>query len=209
MIDEHRRKEIYTSAFQFMIDNDISTIPVWTEDICIKLNIQLAGLSDIIRDTGMSKEAVFAIWGNEDGVMQSHGTVCKISYNDTMPLLRRRFTIMEEIAHMWLGHIKDKRFNIFNQEYDEATYNRYEEEARTWAGLVLCPPQYFYCYNSKMTSFFFQNIYNVSSGCAKARMGILCKFESEIKECELYKRLPHVALDQHYIKSLFPFKKAT
>lgn len=100
MIDEHRRKEIYTSAFQFMIDNDISTIPVWTEDICIKLNIQLAGLSDIIRDTGMSKEAVFAIWGNEDGVMQSHGTVCKISYNDTMPLLRRRFTIMEEIAHM-------------------------------------------------------------------------------------------------------------
>lgn len=203
MIDEDRRKEIYNSAFQFMIENNISSIPVWTEDICQKLNIELIRMTDIIRDTNLQKEDIFKIWGNEDGVMQAYGEICKIAYNNTMPIHRQRFTIMEEVAHKLLKHINNERFNIFNQSYDDKIYKRYDEEARMWAGLVLCPPQYFYSYEKEMTQNLFKNLYKVSSSCAKVRIDVLCKFESEIKECSLYKSLPKIKIDYYYIKRVF------
>lgn len=206
MIDEYRRQEIYSIAFKFLIENNISTIPVWTEDICKQLNIRLVSLSDIVRDSGLSEEEVFACRGNEDGVLQSYGNTYKIALNDRKPLKRQRFTIMEEISHRLLGHISDERFNIFSQAYDEATYRRYEEEARMCAGILLCPPQFFYDeYNKQMSSNFFETVYNVSAPCAKTRIDILSKYEYEIKSCELYKSLPRINLDKDYIADAITF----
>lgn len=199
MIDEDRRKEIYNVAFKFLIDNNISTIPVWTEKLCQKLGIELVSLSEIIRNTGLTEQTIFACWGNEDGVLQVWSNVYKIAYNDKMPIKRRRFTIMEEISHKLLDHISDERFNIFSQLYDEATYQRYEEEARMCAGLILCPPQFFYnTYYRRIPKDIFKSVYNVSGHCAEARIGVLSKFEYEIKSCELYRSLPKITLDKDY-----------
>lgn len=200
MIDEHRRQEIYNIAFKFLIENNITTIPVWTEDICKKLGIELVFLSDIVRDSGLNEEEVFACWGNEDGVLQSYGDICRIAFNDKKSIKRQRFTIMEEISHKLLEHISDEKFNIFSQAYDESTYNRYEEEARMCAGILLCPPQYFYDnYNKQMSQNLFKTVYNVSAPCAKTRIDVLSKYEYEIKSCELYRFLPKIALDREYI----------
>lgn len=200
MIDEDRRKEIYNTAFKFLIENNISTIPVWTEEICQKLGIELVFLSDIVRGSILTEEDVFACWGNSDGVLQSYGDIYKIALNDKKPIKRQRFTVMEEISHKLLGHISDKRFNIFSQSYDEATYHRYEEEARMCAGILLCPPQYFYDdYNKQMSQNLFKTVYNVSAPCAKTRIDVLSKYEYEIKSCELYGLLPKIDLDREYI----------
>lgn len=199
MIDEYRRKEIYNIAFRFLIENDISTIPVRLEDICQKLNIKLVKLTDIIRNTGIPKEQIFGCWGNEDGVLLSYNDICRIAYNDEKPINRQRFTIMEEVSHKILGHNLDPRFNVFNQTYDSKTYKRYEEEARMCAGLTLCPPQYFYSYGYTMSQNLFKDIYNVSAPCAQTRIDIFCKFESEIKSSELYDRLPKITLDKTYL----------
>lgn len=196
MIEEDRRIEIYNTVFGFFINNDISTIPIQEENICQLLNIELVKLSDIIAHTGLTQEEIFLIWGNEDGVLQSHDKVYKIAYNDYKPICRQRFTIMEEISHMMLNHISDPNFNIFNQEYDEATYLRYDEEARMCAGLLLCPPQFFYDYEDAMSTGLFQDIYNVSKLCAKTRISILSKYETEIKSSPLYSFLPTIDLDR-------------
>ena len=200
MIDEDRRKEIYNIAFKFLIDNKISTIPVMVGKLCQKLGIELVSLSDIIRNTKLPEHAVFACWGNEDGVLQACGNAYKIAYNDKKPIKRQRFTIMEEIAHKLLDHISDERFNIFSQSYDEATYQRYEEEARMCAGLILCPPQFFYStfYYKRISKELFKNVYNVSDHCAETRIGVLSKFEYEIKDCDLYRLLPKITLDKTY-----------
>lgn len=203
MIDEDRRKEIYITAFKFLIENNISTIPVWAEEICQKLGIELVCLSDIVRNTGLSERNIFGIWGNEDGTLQAYGDICRISFNDRKPIKRQRFTIMEEISHKLLDHISDERFNIFSQSYDEATYHRYEEEARMCAGILLCPPQYFYDdYNKQMSQNLFKDVYNVSAPCAKTRIDVLSKYEYEIKDCELYKLLPKINLDKEYVTGI-------
>ncbi len=203
MIDEERRQEIYSIAFQFMIENDISTIPVSPSAVCEKLGIGLAKLTDIIQETGLSKNDIFAIWGNEDGVLNSCGEICRIAYNDTVSKQRQSFTIVEEVSHKLLGHYKDPEFNMFIQDYNYKTYYRYEEEARICAGLILCPPQYYYECKGTMRKEFFQTAYNVSEPCANARMHILWKYESEIKKCELYNSLPKIGLDLQYVKNLF------
>ncbi len=64
MIDENRRIEIYNTAFSFMIENSLSSIPVCPEDLCKKLGIELIPLTQIIRDTGLNQNEIFAIWGN-------------------------------------------------------------------------------------------------------------------------------------------------
>ena len=199
MIDEDRRKEIYNVAFKFLIDNKISTIPVWTKELCQKLGIELVSLSDIIGNTGLSERDIFGFWWNEDGSLQAYGNICRIAFNDRKPIKRQRFTIMEEISHRLLNHISDERFNIFSQSYDEATYQRYEEEARMCAGLILCPPQFFYnTYYKRISKDVFKKVYNVSDNCAETRIGVLSKFEYEIKSCELYRSLPKITLDKGY-----------
>ena len=201
LIDEDRRKEIYNIAFGFLIDHQISTIPVWTEDLCQMLGIELVKLSDIVQNTGFTKNRTFSFWGNEDGALHSFGDIFRIAYNDEKPIKRQRFTIMEEISHKLLKHYLDSRFNIFSQDYDEATYRRYEEEARMCAGIIICPPQYFYEYKEVMSKRMFKTVYNVSEPCATTRIDVFSKFEKEIKSSYLYDFLPTIKVDKDYLEN--------
>lgn len=192
MIDESRRTNIYKAAFMFMIENNLDTIPVSPEKICQILNIELVPLTQITLETRLRPEDLFALWGNEDGVLQYYNGKCKIAYNNLQPEVRRRFTLFEEISHCLLGHGRNSAFNMFNQCYDQQTYLRYEEEARMCAGLILCPPQYYYNFPFKMSKCLFQKTYNVSSSCAEARIDILNKYEQEIRNCNFYEILPEI-----------------
>ncbi len=192
MIDESRRTDIYNTAFMFMIENNLDTIPVSPEKICQILKIELVPLTKIAFETRLSQNDIISIWGNKDGVLQNYNGKYKISYNDLISEVRQRFTISEEISHRLLGHGYNSSFNMFNQHYDQQTYLRYEEEARICAGLILCPPQYYYNYPYKMSLELFQQMYKVSGRCAKSRIDILNKFQDEIKHNDFYRVLPEI-----------------
>ncbi|MGN1108979.1 MAG: ImmA/IrrE family metallo-endopeptidase [Oscillospiraceae bacterium] len=197
MIDESRRRDVYNVAFMFMIANDLATIPVSPEELCRKQGIELVPLTQIISKTGLTQDDIFAIWGNKDGVLQQYDGSYIIAYNDTMPLVRRRFTLLEEFSHSLLNHCSNPGFNMFNQKYDQHTYGAYEEEARMCAGLILCPPQYYYNSPLKISLSSFQQVYKVSEPCARARIDILKKYESEIKKSEFYDLLPKINYVSH------------
>lgn len=140
---EKRRQEVYGRVFTTMLQYKAFSLPLDINRLCKDMGIELRPLSRIIQDTGLSAQAVFDIWGNEDGAVNAYQHRHIIAYNDFRHPGRIRFTIGEEIGHVICGHTEDPRFCVFNQTYSENTYKAYEEEARMSGGLILCQPQYF------------------------------------------------------------------
>lgn len=193
-----RQQQIYSAIFSTIISVGTISLPLDVEELCSALGIELCRLSDIIEGTGLSSEDVFHIWGNMDGVCMHHGSYRKIAYNDYLPHGRTRFTICEEIAHFIIGHTKDQRFNIFDQQYDPNTYKRYEEEARMGAGLLLCQPQYFYRHTDLLTPSAVAYLCDITSSCAKVRCDILARFKRDIIQHPLFYALPQPELQRKY-----------
>ena len=186
-----RRQEIYSAMFRFMIDNEITeSVPLQIVPLCKKLGVMLYPLSKITAKTGLTERNVFDIWGNEDGVIQRYGGNHKISYNDHANSRRARFTLCEELTHMVLGHTADEEFNIFRQGFSPAKYERYEEEARMGAGILLCNPKFFYYYQRVLTPSDLADICGITQQCATTRYDILKRCEPEITSNKVYPFLP-------------------
>lgn len=151
MMTNERCQQVYTAIFSTMIANKALSLPLHVDKLCDSLGIELCPLSDIVAGTGLSKQELFDIWGNEDGAVMQFNGHSKIAYNDSLSKGRRRFTICEEISHVVLRHVEDSRFNAFNQSYGKQIYREYEEEARIGAGLMLCQPQYFFLHRELLT----------------------------------------------------------
>ena len=164
--------------------------PLKIESLCKSLGVDLIPLTRIVSDTSLTEEDIFSIWGNEDGVIQRCGNRHRISYNDTVRLGRSRFTLCEELSHMILGHTKDSKFSLSNQQYDLSTYHQYEEEARIGAGILLCNPKFFYFYQSLLQPNLLANICKITPQCARIRYDILKKYKSEITSNKVYPFLP-------------------
>lgn len=204
MISTNDRYNIYTKVFIFLIQNKLYVNPISIQKVCEILNIKLSPLSNISKGSGLSNEDIFTIWGNEDGAANSarllDGTLIhKISYNDSKPTSRIRFTIWEEICHILLGHTLDKNFNIFNQQYDIDLYSRYEEEARIAAGMFIFNPVFYYLNKDNLTIDKICYLFGLSEKCAIVRCNIYNRFEQEIKSHHLYKFLPIPTLKQTLI----------
>ena len=101
------------------------TLPVDIAALCGHYGVRMVTLSELER-RGMSREAVFAVWGNRDGVAMSGRRGRAIGYNDRVAEKRIRFTLAEELMHLLLGHTADRRFAVASQSYDEELYARYE-----------------------------------------------------------------------------------
>ena len=197
MTTEKERKDIYTRVFSFLIDHDIHVIPIDMKQLCVLLNIELVPLSQIENDTGLSIWDVFEIWGNEDGVANvdcSQGRkTYKIAYNDYTSQ-RSMFTLAEEISHIVLGHLEDPSFCIFSQTYKDEIYLKYEEEARIAAGLLICPPNFYYDNEKYLNEKTLSEFCHISTTCAHTRIGVLNRFREEINSHPLYSKLPEVQL---------------
>ncbi len=194
MIDSKRRQEIYRTAFNFMIKNNIADLPINPFLLCWICNIGISPLSCILEESGLTKDEVFSVWGNEDGVIHTYKGSHKIAYNDNQQRSRQLFTITEEISHALLKHTEDPNFNAFTQDFDRGTYLRYEEEARICAGLIICPPQFYYENRNALSKSRLMQECGISESCASTRMSILNRFEDEIKSSALYSKLPQIKL---------------
>lgn len=194
MVTNERQQEIYTRVFTALLRHKHLTLPLSIDRLCADLNIELIPLSRIVQQSHLSEHEVFDMWGNEDGVACRYGTLARIGYNDSKVSGRVRFTQCEEICHHLLGHLDDPRFNLFDQQFDEETYNRYEEEARIGAGLMLCHPQFFYANPQYITPDDVEYLCGVTHPCAETRCRILNKFYSSITSNPLYPVLPQPIL---------------
>lgn len=194
MTTEKEREDIYTRVFSFLIAHNIQ-IPVDIKQLCMLLNVELVPLSKIENDTGLSMWDIFELWGNQDGtanVDYSQGRkTYKIAYNDYTPR-RSMFTIAEEISHIILGHLEDSSFSIFFQTYKDETYLKYEEEARIAAGLLICPPNFFYKNEKHLNETKLSDLCHITKKCAHVRIDVLNKFRDEISMHPLYAKLPEM-----------------
>lgn len=179
-------QHIYTAVSTAILASDVCTLPFNVEKMCYRLGIELVPLSLICKETGLDHQQVFDIWGNQDGVICNSADHVKISFNDYAAPGRIRFTICEEICHYILGHVNDPRFDMFNQQYDESTYMKYEEEARIGAGILLTQPQFFFQHEEFFNPTAMAYLCDISKQCAVARYEILTRFKSSISSNLLF-----------------------
>ena len=141
------------------------TLPIDVSALCAVCGTRLVSLSELEKG-GMDREAVFAVWGNRDGVAMSGRLGRAIGYNDRAAEKRIRFTLSEELMHLLLGHTQDRRFSVFSQSYDEETYRRYEAEAKHGACMLLIPPTVYFRYRALYGTAGIARLCQVSRACA-------------------------------------------
>ena len=121
------------------------TLPVDVAAVCPIYGARLLSLSEL-EQKGLDAEAVFAVWGNRDGVAMASRRGRTIGYNDRAAEKRIRFTLAEELMHLLPGHTEDERFRLGEQSYDAETYALYEAEAKHGACMLLVPPTVYFRY---------------------------------------------------------------
>ena len=128
------------------------TLPVDVAAICPVYGARLLSLSELEKK-GLDAEAVFAVWGNRDGVAMASRR-------------RIRFTLAEELMHLLLGHTEDERFRLGEQSYDAETYALYEAEAKHGACMLLVPPTVYFRYRELYGLGGIARLCRVSRACA-------------------------------------------
>ena len=161
-------------------------LPLNVEALCRTLGIGLRPLTEIVRGSGLSEAEVVALWGNPDGVLQRAGGRYFICYNDLKPRSRVRFTLCEEIAHRLLGHLDEPGFSAFSQAYREEVYARCETEARFAAGLLLCPPRWFFAHGEGLSERTLARRCGVSLACARHIRADYARWGEAIRACPTY-----------------------
>ena len=178
-------REVIEQVLHFQCGNAYA-LPLNIEALCRALGIGLRPLSQIVRESGLREEEVCACWGNPDGVLMRAGGHGLIAYNDARPPLRQRFTLCEEIAHWLLGHLDEPGFSAFRQDYREEVYRRCEEEARLAAGLLLCPPRWFFAQRPAPSAQELKRRCGVSLACARHILGDYERWGEAIRACPTY-----------------------
>lgn len=190
MITPKRRRTLYTKTFRFMLENKVKSVPLDLNNLCNSCGVELIPLSQITKETGLTKAEVFAIWGNQDGAVNAYNGIHRIAYNDCCCTGRTRFTICEELGHIICDHTNDPEFNIFAQAYSNEKYSCYDEEARLVAGFLVCHPKFFYTYEKMLSPQLLSTICEITLPCASARYDILQKYRKEVESTIAYRSLP-------------------
>ena len=165
-------------------------LPLNIEALCRALGLELRPLSAIERESGMSAAEVCAFWGNPDGALQRLGERRVVCFNDARPPRRQRFTLCEEIAHDLLGHLDEPGFSVFSQDYREEVYQRCEAEARFAAGMLLCPPRWFFAHEGELSERALTRRCGMCLACARHVMADYAQYGAEIRACPTYGYAP-------------------
>lgn len=182
-------REVIEEILHFQCGNSYP-LPLNIEALCRTLGLELRPLSAIRRESGMSAAEICALWGNPDGALQRLGGRSVIAYNDARPPRRQRFTLCEEIAHHLLGHPDEPGFSAFRQDYREEVYRRCEEEARFAAGMLLCPPRWFFAHEKELGEYALMRRCEVSLACARHILADCARLGEEIRACPTYGFVP-------------------
>lgn len=178
-------REVIEQVLHFQCRNAYA-LPLNIGALCRTLGLELRALSETVRESGMSEAEVCALWGNPDGALQRLGGRWLIGYNDARPPRRQRFTLCEEISHYLLGHLDEPGFSAFRQDYREEVYQRCEAEARFAAGLLLCPPRWYYAHEQELTERALMRRCGVSLACARHILADYARYGAAIRACPTF-----------------------
>ncbi len=73
--------------------------------------------------------------GKGDAMTQTRGECVFIIYNDSKPVVRKRFSVAHELGHLYIGHLHGNSSSDINSE------NFDEMEANMFAAYLLMPPE--------------------------------------------------------------------
>lgn len=116
------------ASWQFLIDNNITALPLAFHDVCTANNIKL------YRYIG---ESYFK--SNERGVAFKEGSRFNIFVNGTDELQVQRYTIAHEMGHIFLGHITGDKVHARISGLKPALSGSSEYQAERFAAGILAP----------------------------------------------------------------------
>lgn len=139
--DKPRYEYVNKMSYKFFLENGLDTLPIDPSLIIRKNKWALTSYSELARSFNCSIRKVSKRLKSEDGYTQYDYINYSIAYNDKPKSLKRiPFTLMHEVGHIYLNHLKDfDKTVIYRNELSEKEYKVLEDEANAFARNVLAP----------------------------------------------------------------------
>lgn len=128
-------------ACEFLEEFNVTSYPIDVEKIIYQKKWGLTPYSLLMKEFNCDREKVIRCLRSKDGYTQLDGTNYSIAYNDDPKLgNRKRFTLMHEVGHIYLNHLKDFDITLLYRGSLSKEENRVlENEANAFARNVLAP----------------------------------------------------------------------
>lgn len=136
-IEKARYEYAIKRAYDFLIDEDICSFPIDPIDVINKRGWNIYTYQEIAKLQGCTVDHIITTSGSSDGFVSKDNNDIYIAYNNDWSKTKERirFTLMHEIGHLYLGHVK---YGIFDN-LNHANYKELEKEANCFARNVLAP----------------------------------------------------------------------
>ena len=163
-------------AALFLEEYKITKYPVEPLEIIKRSKWGLMPYSESMEKFSVALEKIESIYRSKDGFTILDSGNYSIAYNDvSKPLGRIRFTLMHEIAHIYLRHLEDfEETTLLRGGLSRAKYKVLENEANAFARNVLVPTVMLYNLDDKSID----NItltFGITKEAAKARLELYDK----------------------------------
>lgn len=188
--DKPRYEYVNKMAYKFFLENGLTTFPIKPVLIIRKNKWALTSYSELAKRYNCSIKKVSTCLKSEDGHTQYDNINYSIAYNDKPKSLKRiPFTLMHEIGHIYLNHLKDfDQTIIYRNELSEKEYKVLEDEANAFARNVLAPAPIVLKLKKRNSNTLIK-FFGLSYSAANARLSLLdvdleinqkCKVNSKI-----------------------------
>jgi Zn-dependent peptidase ImmA (M78 family) len=125
-------------AWKFIIEQKISYLPVDPFELAFQLGFYVLTYEQYAAIVNKSVQEIIDQYDNDGFCFWSMYEACFIiCYNSALPMPVCRWTLMHEIAHLYLGHLSPN-FPVLSRVRTEQR-SLFEVEAQGFARRVLCP----------------------------------------------------------------------
>lgn len=173
-------------ACEFLEEFNIISYPIDVEKIIYQQKWGLTPYSLLMKEFNCDREKVIRCLRSKDGYTQFDGINYSIAYNDD-PMLgdRKRFTLMHEIGHIYLNHLKDFDITLlYRGSLSNAENKVLENEANAFARNVLAPVSMYLTLKNKSINNI-SSTFGISLSAAETRKNFIHKDIELIKNLEL------------------------
>ncbi|GEO27058.1 hypothetical protein AAC03nite_28430 [Alicyclobacillus acidoterrestris] len=167
---------------RFLDEQNISEFPIDPFTLIKRNKWTFIPYTKLAAECGVTVEDVVAEFGG-DGWTKNKGHSYIIAYNDTVTVFQRiRFTLMHEVAHIYLGHFDDfKETVLFRSYLTDDKYTILENEANCFTRNVLVPApvvkelgiENSYAFDTNDNINLIMRLFDVSWTAAKTRLEFL------------------------------------
>ena len=182
-----RYNYVMQKAYAFIIENGITSFPVNPHKIIKTNRWGIETYSNLAIKFECSHSKIASNFKSTDGITIYDGSNYTIAYNDKVQYPKRiPFTLMHEIGHIYLGHLKD--FETVNMRQSELTKDEYkvlEDEANSFARNILSPAPIYNALKYKGLKTV-SAMFGITHSAGKTRSNLLPSDIDIVKEVNLF-----------------------